>query len=137
METKENPAFDAAAVLRLVEDATATFEATLTPEERQAMKSRAANDESSALVYSADEREDAMRDFDVLAVADALSTLAYEIQTHVDRKMEELYQQALDVYYVAEELARDPAHAQLVPHVEAMRRAHEAEHGPIPPKRTH
>jgi hypothetical protein len=50
--------------------------------------------------------------------------------------MEEAYRWALDAYYTAEELARDPAHAELVPHVEAMQRAHEAQYGkPIPPKR--
>ena len=49
--------------------------------------------------------------------------------------MEELYRKGLEVYYAAEDLARDPAHAELIPHVEAMRRAHEAQYGrPIPPR---
>jgi len=41
---------------------------------------------------------------------------------------------ALRIYYAAEELARDPANAHLIPHVEAMRRAYEHDYGvPIPP----
>ncbi|HYK04607.1 MAG TPA: hypothetical protein VE974_22840 [Thermoanaerobaculia bacterium] len=41
----------------------------------------------------------------------------------------------LDIYYAAEELARDPEHVHLVEHVEKMRRSYEAEEGrPIPSK---
>ena len=84
---------------------------------------------------STDEREQAMSDFEALAAADALEALADEIQFFIDRRMEEAYRKALDVYYTAEELARDPEHAELVPHVEAMRRAHEQQYGKaIPPK---
>jgi hypothetical protein len=40
------------------------------------------------------------------------------------------------VYYIAEELAKDPAHAELIQHVEAMRKAHEKQYGKvIPPKK--
>jgi len=135
MLTKDNQMFDADAVLQLVREATVSFEAELTLEERLAMRDRQAEDRSSALVYSADERDDALRDFDTLAAADALAALADEIQFFVGRRMEELYRKALDAYYTAEEMARDPEHAELIPHVEAMRRAHEEQYGrPIPPR---
>jgi hypothetical protein len=133
--TKENQIIDIDAVLRVVSETTATFEASLTPEERLAMQSRKRDDQPPELVYSVDERDQAMSDFEALAAADALEALAGEIQFVVDRKMEKGYRQALEVYYTAEELARDPEHAELVPHVEAMRQAHEAQYGrPIPPK---
>jgi hypothetical protein len=39
----------------------------------------------------------------------------------------------MEVYYSAEELARDPANAHIIPHVEAMRAAYEKDFGhPIP-----
>lgn len=42
---------------------------------------------------------------------------------------------ALEIYYAAEELARDPEHAELIPHVARMREAYERDYGvPIPPK---
>jgi hypothetical protein len=136
MNTKENQIIDAEAVLRVVGEVTATFEAQLTAEERLAMRNRSADDRSSAIVYPADERDAALSDFEALAAADALKTLADEIQFFIDRRMEEAYRWALDAYYTAAELARDPEHADLVPHVEAMQRAHEEQYGrPIPPKR--
>jgi hypothetical protein len=135
MRTKENQNFDAEAVLRLVNEMKVTFETELTAEERLAMQNRQSDDQSAAFVYSTDEREQAMSEFEALAAADALEALADEIQFFIDRRMEEAYRKALDVYYTAEELARDPEHAELVPHVEAMRRAHEQQYGKaIPPK---
>jgi hypothetical protein len=134
MNANRNAKVDADAVLRLVHEVTVSFEAQLTPEERLAMQNRTFDDQASTFVYAADEREQAMSDFDTLAAADALGALADEIQFCIDRRMEEAYRKALDVYYTAEDLARDPAHAELIPHVEAMRRAHEKQYGkPIPP----
>ncbi|PYQ32084.1 MAG: hypothetical protein DMF56_03025 [Acidobacteria bacterium] len=133
--TKENETFDVEAVMRVVGEAAVTFEAGLTPEDKAALKNRKFDDSAPEIVYSIDERDQAMSDFDALAAADAMSALADEIQFVVNRKMEMAYRQALEVYYTAEELARDPEHAELVPHVEAMRRAHEEQYGmPIPPK---
>jgi hypothetical protein len=134
MNANRNAKVDADAVLRLVHEVTVSFEAQLTPEERLAMQNRTFDDQASTFVYAADEREQAMSDFDTLAAADALGALADEIQFCIDRRMEEAYLKALDVYYAAEDLARDPAHAELIPHVKAMRRAHEEQYGkPIPP----
>ncbi|HEY0143321.1 MAG TPA: hypothetical protein VGF48_20680 [Thermoanaerobaculia bacterium] len=130
-------------IVRVVDQTAAFFEAKLTEEGRQARAARPNNDVTgreyddltSSLVYAAEEREEALRDFELLSAADALHALAAEIQAECDRRMEEAYRAALDAYYVAEELARDPAHAELIPHVAAMRAAHEAQYGrPIPPK---
>ena len=130
-----NQTIDVQAVFDLVRNATETFAADLKPEERLAIKDVSADDVLPGIVYSVDEREQAMSEFDTLAAAQALSTLANQIQYVVDRRMQEAYRMALDVYYAAEELARDPEHAELIPHVEAMRQAHEQQYGkPIPPK---
>jgi hypothetical protein len=66
---------------------------------------------------------------------DTREILSQLVQLFCERRMEEAYRKALDVYYTAEELARNPEHAELLPHVDAMRQAHEAQYGrPIPPK---
>jgi hypothetical protein len=76
-----------------------------------------------------------MSEFELLAVADALSALADEVQAMVDQRMAEAYRMAMDAYYRIEELARDPARSDLIPHVAAMRAAHEGQYGrPIPPR---
>jgi hypothetical protein len=74
-------------------------------------------------------------DFEYAAVADGLQSLADDISAAVDEKRAAMVEQALEVYYTAEELARDPEHADLIPHVEKMRAAYEHDHGhPIPPR---
>lgn len=136
MNAPKKPAFDPAAVLQVVSDAKAALDAELTDEERAELRARAADDQAATDMYSVDERELAMSEFEASAAADALESLAGEVRTLADRRMAEVHQKALEVYYTAEELAKDPAHAELIPHVEAMRRAYEAQYGrPIPPKR--
>lgn len=74
-------------------------------------------------------------DLEYQAVADALESLANDLESAITRARDEATQKALEVYYAAEELARDPAHAELIPHVEAMRKAYEKDFGkPIPEK---
>ena len=70
-----------------------------------------------------------VEEFELTAVADALETLADDVHTTIREAEERLYEQSLDVYYAAEELARDPEHANVIPHVEAMRKAHENSYG--------
>lgn len=79
----------------------------------------------------------AAEDFDTATLIEALEALAGDISAYVDRKREELYAQALHIYYTFEELARDPANADLIPQLETMRRAYEHDYGrPIPPRPT-
>jgi hypothetical protein len=132
---KKQEEVDAGAILDTVAKVSATFQQTLTPEERALMQQQREQDELPA-TYAAEEGSLAESDFELAAAADALGTLAGQIQSVIDRRMEKLYEDALQVYYAAEELARDPEHADVIPHVEAMRRAHENSYGrPIPPRK--
>lgn len=60
-------------------------------------------------------------DFEYAAVIEALESLAGDLSAVIDQKRARLEEQALEVYYTAEELARDPAHADLIPVVERLR----------------
>lgn len=75
-------------------------------------------------------------DFEYAAVAEALQSLADDLGAAIEKKRAEVTAKALEVYYTAEELARDPEHAGLIPHVERMRQAYLNDHGhPIPPRK--
>jgi hypothetical protein len=74
-----------------------------------------------------------IEDFELETVADALESMAEETNAVIEALEESMFEQALDIYYAAEELARDPEHANLIEHVEKMRRSYEKEQGrPIP-----
>jgi len=136
MVIRETHEIDPAEVLRVVAGVSAGFDATLTPAERTALEKMSANDGDQGLVYSTAEREQAMEDFEMLAAADSLRILADQIEATIEQREQELYRKCLEAYYVAEELAEDPANAHLVPHVEALRRAHLASYGkPIPARK--
>jgi hypothetical protein len=78
---------------------------------------------------------DSIEDFELATVAASIEQLAAELRDALDREHERVLANALRVYYAAEELARDPANAHLIPHVEAMRQAFERDYGkPIPPR---
>jgi hypothetical protein len=70
-----------------------------------------------------------VEEFELAAVADALETLGEDLRATIREAEDRLYEQCLDVYYAAEELARDPEHANVIPHVEALRKAHENSYG--------
>jgi hypothetical protein len=79
---------------------------------------------------------ESLDDFDRAAVAEALDSMASELRAVVDDAMQSAYAQAIEAYYTAEELSRDPGHAHLTAHVEAMREAHlKSYRRPIPPRR--
>lgn len=135
MITREVEKIDPAEIMRVVANASAGFDATLTADERAALEKLSANDGDQGVVYSTLERDQALEDFELLAAADSLQILADQIRATIERRAEELYQKCLHAYYVAEELAKDPANAHLIPHVEGLRKAHLASYGkPIPPK---
>jgi len=76
-----------------------------------------------------------MADFEMETVAEALEGLTAQLSAALERARAKVLADALRVYYAAEELARDPANAHLIPHVEEMRRAYEHDYGvPIPPR---
>lgn len=137
MVTREMQKIDPADVMRVVAEASAAFGATLTPDERAALEKLSANDGDPGLAYAADEREQALDDFELLAAADSLRILAEQIETTLARRQQELYEKCVEAYYVAEEMSRDPEHAHLIPHVEGIRRAHLKDYGkPIPPRKS-
>lgn len=86
---------------------------------------------------SEDRRMDAwsIEEFEGEALADAIEALADDVRAMVEEMRRRTFEKALDVYYTTEELARDPANANLIEHVENMRRAYESQYGcPIPTK---
>ena len=79
---------------------------------------------------------DAMADFEQEAIIEALQSLADDVHAGIEEKRAKMLEKALEIYYVAEELAKQPENANLIPHVEEMQRAYKAEYGrPIPPKK--
>lgn len=74
-------------------------------------------------------------DFELDAVRAGLEQVATELALSLAHIRAQAVADALKVYYVTEELAKDPVNAHLIPHVEAMRRAYENDYGvPIPPR---
>lgn len=91
---------------------------------------------SGALPAGAINEEDALEDFELQALQDGVESVLAELTASLDHARELALAQALNVYYTAEELAREPEHAALIPHVEAMRAAYIRDFGkPIPPRK--
>ena len=82
-----------------------------------------------------DAGEEAMEMFEMETLADALESLASELTTSIDNALEEALAQALEVYYTAVELAKDPEHAHLIPIVEQMRESYRRDYGTDIPER--
>lgn len=76
-----------------------------------------------------------MDDFEAEAIADALEGMLAELQATLNEAATQLYEQCLDVYYAAEEMARTPEHAHLAEHVERMRAAYVQSYGRAVPTR--
>ena len=79
--------------------------------------------------------EDAMELFELEAVQEAVETVLAELTASLDNARDLAVKEALKVFYAAEELAKDPENAELIPHVIAMREAYERDFGkPVPPR---
>src|SRR5947207_1719159 len=79
---------------------------------------------------------DALEDFEYAAIADAVEAIGDDLEAAIDDAHTTILAKCLEVYYAAEELSRDPAHADLIPRVEEMRHAFQQSYGrPIPPRR--
>ena len=116
-------------VLRVLGNMSEAFRSEVTEEERAALDAKHAAAEPERAHYPAGSREEAMLEF----TAEAMQTIADDMEAVLEQRTDRLYRQALEVYNKAEELSRDPKHAHLIAHVEAMRRAHEQEYGYPPP----
>jgi hypothetical protein len=76
---------------------------------------------------------DAIEIFEYQAVIDGLKTFSAELEASLDASRAKLIDDCLRVYFTGLELVRDPAHAHLIPHLEAMRAGYEHDFGrPIP-----
>ena len=79
------------------------------------------------------ESEDAVRQFELESLYHSTGQVAAELEASLDAANARLFDQAMEVYYAAEELSRDPAHADLIPLVEDLRATFEKDMGyPIP-----
>jgi hypothetical protein len=79
--------------------------------------------------------EDALELFELEAVQEGVESVLAELTASLDHARDLAVKECLKVYYTAEELAKDPEHANLIPHVIAMREAYERDFGvPIPPR---
>jgi len=79
--------------------------------------------------------DDAMELFEMETLADALESFAGEVSDSVEAAREKALAGALEVYYAAEELSKDPEHAHLIPLVEQMRESYRRDYGKDIPKR--
>jgi len=79
--------------------------------------------------------EEAMELFELETLADALESFAGEISDSIETARDEAVAGALAIYYAADELAKDPEHAHLIPLVEQMRESYRRDYGTDIPER--
>ncbi|MGA8808447.1 MAG: hypothetical protein WB973_11265 [Thermoanaerobaculia bacterium] len=79
--------------------------------------------------------EEAMEIFELETLADALESFAGEITDSIETAQQEAMAGALEIYYAAAELAKDPEHAHLIPYVEQMRAVYRRDFGSDIPER--
>jgi hypothetical protein len=79
--------------------------------------------------------EEAMELFEMETLAGALESFAGEVSAAIDDAQQKAMVEALKIYYAAEELAKDPEHAHLIPYVEQMRAIYRRDFGKDIPKK--
>jgi hypothetical protein len=79
--------------------------------------------------------EEAMEIFELETLADALDSFAGEITDSIETAQQQAMAGALEIYYAAVELAKDPEHAHLIPYVEQMRAVYRRDFGTEIPER--
>jgi len=79
--------------------------------------------------------EEAMELFELETLADALESFAGEISDSIETARDKAVAGALEIYYAAVELAKDPDHAHLIPIVEQMRESYRRDFGRDIPER--
>jgi hypothetical protein len=136
-KVKKSSYTDGPALLRSVGEIQAAFEATLTPEDR-AMLAELQKGEvmSPPVVYSADEKAEALDDFALTTAVESLTQIAQQAHLIAEQKRQHAYRMILDMYYALEDASKDPdnpQHELILEHMENLRRAHESQYGkPIP-----
>jgi hypothetical protein len=79
--------------------------------------------------------EEAMELFEMETLAGALESFAGEVSAAIDDAQQKAMAEAMKIYYAAEELAKDPEHAHLIPYVEQMRAIYRRDFGTDIPKK--
>jgi len=79
--------------------------------------------------------QEAMEAFEMEALAEALESFADELGESIELARQKALEKALEIYYAAEKLARDPEHADLIPYVEQMREVYRRDFGTDIPER--
>jgi len=91
--------------------------------------------ETASAATLPDGGDDAMEIFEMETLADALESFAGDVSEAVETAQQKAMAQALEIYYAAEKLAKDPEHAHLIPIVEQMRAIYRRDFGADIPKR--
>jgi hypothetical protein len=79
--------------------------------------------------------DEALELFEMETLADALESFAGELSDSIETAQQQAMAGALDIYYAAEKLAKDPEHAHLIPYVEQMRDVYRRDFGTEIPER--
>jgi len=79
--------------------------------------------------------EEAMELFELQTLAGALESFAGELSDSIESAQQQAMAGALEIYYAAEKLAKDPEHAHLIPYVEQMRAVYRRDFGRDIPQR--
>ncbi|HEV7489060.1 MAG TPA: hypothetical protein VGQ65_25600 [Thermoanaerobaculia bacterium] len=80
--------------------------------------------------------EEAMEIFELETLADALETFAGEISDSIETARDQAVAGALEIYYAAAELAKEPEHSHLIPIVEQTRESYRRDFGREIPERS-
>jgi hypothetical protein len=88
---------------------------------------------SAATLLSGD--DEAMELFEMETLANALESFAGELSDSIETAQQQAMAGALEIYYAAEKLAKDPEHAHLIPYVEQMRAVYRRDFGTDIPER--
>jgi hypothetical protein len=79
--------------------------------------------------------EDATEMFEMETLADALDSFAGELSDSIETAEQQAMASALEIYYASQKLAKEPAHAHLIPYVEQMRAIYRRDFGTDIPER--
>ncbi|HEX3071667.1 MAG TPA: hypothetical protein VHX14_24100, partial [Thermoanaerobaculia bacterium] len=73
--------------------------------------------------------------FEMETLAEALESFAGELTASIEAAEEKAMAGAMEIYYAAEKLAKEPEHAHLIPYVEEMRASYRRDFGVEIPER--
>ena len=79
--------------------------------------------------------QEAMEAFEMETLAEALESFADELGESIEMARQKAFEKAMEIYYEAEKLAKDPEHANLIPYVEQMREIYRRDFGKDIPER--